>query len=98
MFRLSSFRTNIYTFAISYKFLSPIHNYKDNDKDIVLTIVLNIKEEQSSHHNYNDKGTEKRYHWNNFRLKKQNDFFPADERYKHWQPIRIHPAVTSSRI
>ncbi len=59
--------------------LRPVHtkhdNYKDINKDIVLKIILNIKEQQSRHHNYNDKGTEKRYRLNHF----QNDFFPADE-------------------
>ncbi len=29
--------------------------YKDNDKDIVLKIILSIKEQHSAHHNYNDK-------------------------------------------
>ncbi len=46
-------------------------NYKDNDKDEVINIILNIKEQQSPHHSYNDKGTEKQYNWNHF----QNDFF-----------------------
>ncbi len=27
------------------------------------------------HHSYNDKGTEKQYHWNHF----PGDFLPADE-------------------
>jgi len=55
--------------------LRPVHvkddNYNDNDKDIVLKIVLNIKELKSSHRNYNDNGTEKQYRWNLF----QNVFF-----------------------
>ncbi len=46
-------------------------NYIENDKDIVLI----IKEQQSPHHNYNDKGIEKQYCLNYF----QNDFLPADE-------------------
>ncbi len=50
-------------------------NYIENDKDIVLI----IKEQQSPHHNYKDKGIEKRYCLNYF----QNDFLPADERYKY---------------
>ncbi len=44
--------------------LRPVHTkndiYKDNDKDIALKIVLDIKDKQSLHHIYNDKGTETR--------------------------------------
>ncbi len=41
-------------------------NYKDNNKYILLKIVL----ESTTQLSYNDKGTEKRYHWNHF----QKDF------------------------
>ncbi len=41
-------------------------NYKDNDKDMFLKNVLNIKEQQSPHHSNNDIGTEKLYRWNHF--------------------------------
>ncbi len=61
-------RSNRITSCESFD-LRPVHT-KD-DKDIVLKIILSIKEQQSLHHNYNDKATEKRYRWNHF----QNDFF-----------------------
>ncbi len=31
--------------------------------------------------------TENQYHWNRF----ENFYFSADEEYKLWHPIRIHP-------
>ncbi len=57
------------------------YNYKDNDKDMALKIVI-------AHHSYNDKGTEKLYNWNHL----PNDFFPADERYIVTQSILLSHA------
>lgn len=38
-----------------------------DDNDIVLKIILNIKQLQSPHHyNYNENGTEERNCWNHF--------------------------------
>ncbi len=75
--------------------LRPVHTKHDNynDKDIVLKIVLIIKEQQSPHHSYNDKD------WETILLEPFAElFFPADEWYKHWRPIKIHPAITSWRF
>ncbi len=43
-------------------------NYNDNDKGIVLKIILTLKEYQSPHLNYNDNGTEEQNYWNNSQM------------------------------
>lgn len=43
-----------------------------NNKDILLKIILNVKQLQSSDHSYNSKEVEKQYYWDNF----QNDSPP----------------------
>ncbi len=80
----------------------PVYTKDDNYKDIVLISILNIKEKQSPHHSYKDKGTEKRYCWNHL----QNDFIQLmnaknidqNQSCYNWHPIRISPAIMNLRI
>ncbi len=67
--------------------LRPVHTkddiYKDNDKDIVLKIVLNIKV-------YTTSITIKAQKREMILLESLSEqFVPADERYKHWESILL---------
>lgn len=55
-------------YMLALRLVHTKNNYKNNDKNIVRKIALNIKEQQNPYHSY----IEKRYSWNHFKKKIKN--------------------------